>query len=89
MTNPACSSCKYWGAKSDIGYLDRVKILNIKTCTKIPHFYSATDYKNNEGIFIKPEYVNQLAFCQDATDYIAELLTRAEFFCAHYEEQGK
>ena len=77
-----CADCKHWDA--DNGY-HHVEGGRISVCNKMPLFWNSTDWVDG-GRALLPGYEKQLAFVQDGSDYNAILLTKADFFCAHFEE---
>lgn len=68
----------------------------VKACGRVPHLESSTELARDDyNACIKRDgkYVlrltkarqDTLAFVRDGSDYLAVLLTRAEFYCAHFE----
>lgn len=78
----SCETCKHWD-KTDS--YERLAAVVVRLCSKMPMFWDTTEWSDNYERVMKPEFSGQLAFCQDGSDYSASLLTRAEFFCAHFE----
>lgn len=84
-----CADCKHWGEPYGYGW---TAISNVKSCDKAKMYWNSTEWaKDADGdddyinrIEIDP---NQLMYVQDGSDYAAHLLTKADFFCAHFEEK--
>ncbi len=82
-----CDECRHWDA--DDTY-NRVKGSVVRKCGKVTMFWDSTEWDEDCDRVFKDEYADQKAFVQDASDYSALLLTRADFFCAHFvEKEGK
>lgn len=58
--------------------------LGVHPCTRVPMFWDATEWgpDGERRVFKNPK---DLAFVQDASDYRADLITRAEFGCVLHE----
>jgi hypothetical protein len=49
-------------------------------------YWDSTKWSDEEGCFDRIEVdPSNLMYVQDASDYSAYLLTKADFFCAHFE----
>jgi hypothetical protein len=90
-----CSTCKYWDINKD-----SKMIPNTNYCKKPIMFWDATvwttkeiddplvgKYKTDVDRNIKEEYKDLKMFVQDGSDYWAGLITREDFFCAHWEQK--
>ena len=80
-----CDECKYWEQKVTefINLKD-----DIRTCFKAKELWDCTEWVDNNENYsrqLTEEYQNQKMFVQDGSSYSATLLTRADFFCAHFE----
>lgn len=85
--DPNCGNCKYWDAKgkeeSPSWWLGEEKQRSVFKCKRVKMFWDSTDWdKEGENrIFLD----DSKAFVQDGSDYYAELLTKADFFCNMWE----
>lgn len=79
-----CADCKHWtGPQEHRGN-------GIGECEKAQMYWDSTEWAKDENgeedyitrIEIDP---SNLMYVQDASDYSAYLLTKADFFCAHFE----
>lgn len=89
MTSPACRSCRHW----DTEHVYRQGLaIEIGKCLRIGEYWEASEWieSDDEDIYrsLKPECKDDLAFAQDGSDYVAYLVTRPDFFCAHFEERN-
>lgn len=76
---PKCKTCRWWDpSEAKMGGLVRI-------CTKVPMFWDATTWDDAGNRSFTKEHADKLAFTQDASDYRADLLTRAEFGCVMHE----
>ena len=91
-----CETCKYWDFEDN----DTNLIPNTKQCKKPILYWDATEwttkeidypgigkYKTNVDRHIKDEHKDLKMFVQDGSDYYACLITRHDFFCAHWEQK--
>ena len=60
--------------------------LGLRACGAVPHAFDVTTFKDGKPVF-KEEAKHVLAVTQDASDYVATLLTKAEFGCVRFEEK--
>jgi hypothetical protein len=84
-----CDTCKHWEhpAEDDYYYND----VGLRECLRAKPFWECSEYDETDGTWqrkLTPEHVNDMMFCQDGSDYRAVLLTKPEFFCAHWEAKG-
>lgn len=90
-----CSTCKFWLENS---LQHPIKTMKINLCQKPVEFWDASEWtrkevideKTNKSTYaidrtIKEEYKDVKMFTQDGSDYRADLFTREDFFCAHWE----
>lgn len=87
-----CCECKYWENKlSDHDLKD-----DIRVCFKAKQLWDCTEWIENDDECKWPnekyysrklteKYKNQKMFVQDGSSYSASLLTKADFYCAHFE----
>ena len=78
-----CETCKHWKkpTEDETGYR-----LGIGRCQNIPMFWDATDWdEEGKGRKFLDQYKNKKAFAQDGSDYLAYLLTKADFGCVSHE----
>lgn len=87
--DPRCDRCRHW---QDDGYERRIADgLEVKRCDKALEWWDAsewgkvTDKRYREERKLKAEHAGTKVFTQDGSDYASELLTAADFFCAHFE----
>ena len=87
-----CETCKYWDNEEDSNLIP-----NTHLCKKPVQFWDATEwtkitkedgYDYDIDRHIKEEHKDLKMFVQDGSDYYASLLTRNDFFCAHWEPKG-
>jgi hypothetical protein len=82
-----CADCKYWDREYDDHHN-----FGLGECEKAKPFWNATEWskdEDGEDNYIKLSEINPttLMYVQDGSDYVAYLLTKADFFCAHFEEK--
>ena len=75
-----CESCRYWNDNVSwrVGHEPAVR-----RCNKINMFWDSTDWDSAGDKRIFKD--DSLAFVQDGSDYHAELLTKADFYCNMWE----
>lgn len=86
-----CDGCKFWD--KDDREQRRAGDLTIRRCTKALQWWNVSEWTNEpdpanecENLrVLAPEAVGLKMFTQDGSDYRADLLTAADFFCAHFE----
>ncbi len=78
-----CATCRHWS--DDVQ--ERTGLPELRECEKIPHFEEAKEWnKNFNGSSVKAKYADVLAFAEDGSGYMANLLTMATFGCVMHEE---
>ena len=86
-----CDRCKHWGVGEDGCERRMSGGLLVKRCGKAVEWWYVSEWVESEDDGwheernAKPEYAEQKMFVQDGSDYKADLLTVADFFCAHFE----
>jgi hypothetical protein len=81
-----CDQCRHWDAEEG----KRKFAKGVGLCTKAKPFWDVSEWNDDGddmeswGRVLKPEFADQLMFVQDGSDYKAYLVTRPDFFCAHY-----
>lgn len=90
-----CDGCRHWVPYAADGPVKDWEIKGVGQCHKAVEFRYSTewvDYKNTRRgnrQFIRPEYVDQMLFCDgamnDGGDVSSSVWTRPAFFCAHHE----
>lgn len=84
-----CETCKYWGRFNREWKVDEQEIFGTKSCGKAMQLWDAGEWKYNDDdnceFILKPEFKEQKMFVKDGSDYMADLYTTADFFCAHHE----
>lgn len=77
-----CATCKYMTGP---GYgWDGADLYK---CARVHLPYDCHEWTDEGQRVRKPEYANDLAFVQDASDYSAMLLMTPEFGCVMHEEK--
>ena len=77
-----CETCKYWYDKDNRHHI----IPNVHLCKKPVQYWDATEWGDVDRQ-LKEEHKDLKMFVQDGSDYYASLLTRNDFFCAHWESK--
>lgn len=82
-----CDGCKHWD--EDMGRQDYAG--GVGVCRRAHAFWDRSRWQDtDDGDYrrvLLPEAANDMMFCQDGSDYVAVLLTKPEFFCAHHESK--
>jgi hypothetical protein len=75
-----CDQCKFWHSE---------KPHIIGECTKAKPFWEVSTWTRGGTEDwerkLKAEFRDLKMFCQDGSDYRAYLLTKPDFYCAHFE----
>lgn len=82
-----CDQCKHWNRKSDDNYHvhgDAIEV-GLGQCAIPKPFWDATEWNKDGKRVMSPEFDHVMIFAQDGSDYMAVVLTRPHFFCAHFE----
>ena len=78
-----CDQCKYWDREEGGKYAE-----GLGECQRAHPFWDCSKW-NDEGDeyrrVLLPSAADDKMFVQDGSDYKAHLITKADFFCAHYE----
>lgn len=79
-----CDECKHWDTAPD-AYMS--EIIPVRKCRKAPQFWDCTEWGGEDQMERVPTAAARdiKMFVQDGSDYSARLMTRADFFCAHFE----
>ena len=80
-----CETCKFWIKSDDL------ESTSLGRCSQAIQFWNATEWGDEEVGYqriLKPEYIDNLLFVQDASDYSARLITRPNFGCVLHEEDN-
>lgn len=77
-----CSSCKFWEPETPY---ERQIVADLGTCRRAHMFWDVSEWNENYDRVLLPQHASDMMFVQDGSDYKAELLTRAIFWCAHFE----
>lgn len=90
-----CDECKHWNK----AYQNQVQSLIVGQCTRAMPFWDASEWseelsnKNDaDGLWngpdrvLKPEFADRKFFAQDGSDYMANVLTAPDFFCAEFSK---
>lgn len=79
-----CDQCRYWGVfdtskslNADLGY----EYGDLARCAKAEQYAKAVELYENR---LKPEFDHVKMFVLDVEKLEAALITRADFFCAHF-----
>lgn len=80
-----CADCKHWeGPDESQSYGNRD--FGLGECNRAKMFWDATEWSGEEGNYDRIELdPSSLMYVQDGSDYSAVLLTKPNFFCAHFE----
>lgn len=78
-----CDQCAHWNREAD-EYSDGA-ILNVRRCGKAIEIWNATEWNDNYDRVPIVGLEEQKMFVKDGSSYAASLLTRADFFCAHFD----
>jgi hypothetical protein len=85
-TQTSCSRCEYWDLPES-GKYDGIE--NLGRCKKVVMVWIASEWIAKGPSLckrcVKSGYAGQMSFVNDGSDYYAELWTKAEFFCAHFQ----
>lgn len=82
MTERAtCETCRWWDAEW------RYQSTEVRRCTRIPEYWDATRWTDDEYETRITCNADDLAFAQDGSDYRAMLLTRAQFGCVLHQRR--
>jgi len=95
-----CDRCRHWDntsqAAKDAEHIIRIRDVETRMCVRIPMYWNATEWvagveedDDLPGRALKAEHAETNAFLQDGSDYKAFLITRADFFCAHFDLDPK
>lgn len=80
-----CEDCKFWSEKDK--YEECIGI-DVRKCNRVKMFWDCTEWGdegNNYERRLTKEAEGHKAFTQDGSDYIAHLLTVADFGCVQFE----
>lgn len=79
-----CDQCKYW--EKELNSNEGVK--EIRECFKAKPLWDCCNWEEPDfKRVLKPEFKDFKLFVQDGSDYHAAMLTKADFFCAHFEKE--
>lgn len=80
-----CDACKFW-RKPDGHEWEPVRQA-FGRCDRTPHVEDMTTWDDDNNRVILPEYSDRTAAASDASGYAASLLTKAEHYCAMFQEK--
>lgn len=92
MNEKSCDQCKHWMRTRANHELRITNGLLVAVCGKAEQWWEVShwvksDHPNwHQMRSPKPEFTDLMMFTQDASDYESVLLTRADFYCAHFEK---
>ncbi len=84
-----CDSCKFWDVESG----KRAGSLQVGNCRKALAWWDATEWVDSADDEwdnqrrLLPEHEGTKMFVQDGSDFMADLYTTADFFCAHFDQR--
>jgi len=79
-----CQTCELWKQPRQ----PAVEIPGLGVCSYTPMYWNATDWsENGDRRILHPKYSGKLAFVQDGSDYLANLLTLPTFGCVAHKEK--
>ena len=76
-----CSTCIHWDTNGEFYN----EVLQAKRCKKIQHSEDATEWNDEYDRVAKKEFADDKAFACDGSGHHACLITKPDFFCAHWE----
>ena len=82
MIEQICKNCKFW--QED----DYENTKSVKNCTRVEMIWEVSEWREVDEDcqrVIKEEYKDYKAFVKDGSDYMAKLLTKADFGCNQFE----
>lgn len=84
-----CGNCKFWDT-SGIDWPQENNDIFIRKCKKAEQVWDATMWSDEAETrrILKPEFSENKAFVRDGSDYMAQLLTKAEFLCREHENRN-
>ncbi len=80
-----CDGCKHWDIESGKEYAG-----GLGECQRAHPFWERSEWKDDEGggnyrRELLPSAADDKMFVQDGSDYRAHLITKPDFYCAHFE----
>lgn len=85
MTTPRCDNCKHWD-RSDKEWSYVPDNANTHKCLRAKQFWDATEWvEEGDNDVRRVKDPSDKMFVADGSNYRAELLTMADFYCAHFE----
>lgn len=78
-----CDGCKHWAVEAQ-DYGDGA-LLAARLCSRAIEIWEATEWNDDYDRVAKKGFEDVKMFVADGSGYSARLLTRADFFCAHFE----
>lgn len=79
-----CDECKHWDRS---GLDEETNKFSAGVCSRLKPLWDRSFWNEEGDRELLPEAANDLAWAQDGSDYHAIVLTRPEFYCAHYEKK--
>lgn len=79
-----CDSCVYWSAFKSY---DDNQLLGVQKCEKAIELWEATTWNDDGDRVPKGEHADQMMFVMDGSSYMANLYTKADFYCAHFKQK--
>lgn len=85
-----CETCPHWHKRGDDVPIQVEEVEGFGHCARAMVFWDATEWdEDREFRTVKPEFSDRRFFAQDGSDYRADVITRADFFCADHPEAPK
>ena len=81
-----CDKCEHWNPRQRYD----PNPLDFRVCSKAIVMWDATDWdcdNMENGRVMRPEFKDQMLCAQDASGDDAIVITRADFFCAHFTKR--
>lgn len=92
-----CKDCKYWANQEDDFDSSKALGRDFGKCKKVKMLWDSTEWKKTKELdedgdevyrrVILDEHKNCKAFAQDASDYLADLITTSDFGCVQFEQK--
>lgn len=82
-----CENCAHWNKPGeDDENDDKAQIIGVRKCKKAVELWRATEWNADYDRVAKPGLEGQKMFVMDGSSYEANFYTKADFFCAHFEQ---
>jgi|SRR3954451_2744256 hypothetical protein len=83
-----CDNCRYWTGPG-VSELVQYQKLKLGRCTRTLALFDASAWsRDGEQRVMNPAYKDRRFFAHDYSGMQAEVVTRADFFCAEFEREA-